>query len=160
MNKSVKYIAIGGIIAAMYVVLTYVCSLMGLSSGVVQVRFSEALCILPCFMPAAIPGLFVGCLLSNLLTGCALWDVVFGSLATLIGACGTYLLRKNRFLAAVPPIMANTIIVPFVLRLVYEVPDAMWLLFLTVFIGEFISIGILGELLYSVIKKYGRRLWE
>lgn len=160
MNKSVKYIAIGGIIAAMYVVLTYVCSLMGLSSGVVQVRFSEALCILPCFMPAAIPGLFVGCLLSNLLTGCALWDVVFGSLATLIGACGTYLLRKNRFLAAVPPIMANTIIVPFVLRLVYEVPDAMWFLFLTVFIGEFISIGILGELLYSVIKKYGRRLWE
>lgn len=160
MNKSVKYIAIGGIIAAMYVVLTYVCSLMGLSSGAVQVRFSEALCILPCFMPAAIPGLFVGCLLSNLLTGCALWDVVFGSLATLIGACGTYLLRKNRFLAAVPPIMANTIIVPFVLRLVYEVPDAMWFLFLTVFIGEFISIGILGELLYSVIKKYGRRLWE
>ncbi len=160
MNKSVKYIAIGGIIAAMYVVLTYVCSLMGLSSGVVQVRFSEALCILPCFMPAAIPGLFVGCLLSNLLTGCALWDVVFGSLATLIGACGTYLLRKNRFLAAVPPIMANTIIVPFVLRLVYEVPDAMWFLFLTIFIGEFISIGILGELLYSVIKKYGRRLWE
>jgi len=159
LNKSVKYIALGGMIAALYVVLTYICNLLGLASGVIQVRFSEMLCVLPCFFPAAIPGLFVGCLLSNILTGCALWDVVFGSIATLIGALGTYAFRKNRFLAVIPPIAANTIIVPFVLRYVYGAPDAMWFLFLTVFAGEFISVGILGLILHAAMKKYGNHTW-
>ncbi|MCP2867106.1 QueT transporter family protein, partial [Salmonella enterica] len=63
-----------------------------LASGAIQVRISEALCVLPFFTPAAIPGLFLGCLLSNLLTGCIIWDVVFGSLATLLGALGTWLI--------------------------------------------------------------------
>ena len=94
-RKKLVNFAVGAIIAALYVVLTYLASAMGLSSGVIQVRFSEALTILPIFTPAAIHGLFVGCLLSNLLTGCALWDVVFGSLATLLGAIFTYLLRRS-----------------------------------------------------------------
>lgn len=74
------------LIAAMYVVLTWVANLLRLANGVIQVRFSEALTILPFFTPAAIPGLFVGCIISNTITGSAIWDILFGSLATLIGA--------------------------------------------------------------------------
>ena len=86
----------GAMIAALYVVLTFIANLAGLASGVIQVRLSEALTILPVFTAAAVPGLAVGCVLANLLTGCAIWDVVFGSLATLIGAVGTRLLRKKK----------------------------------------------------------------
>lgn len=82
-------------IAALYVVLTYITNLLGLASGTIQVRFSEALCILPVFTPAAIPGLFIGCLISNLITGGIIWDIIFGSIATLLGALGTYFLRKR-----------------------------------------------------------------
>ena len=88
-NKKVLLIVQAALIAAIYVVLTYFISAFNLASGAIQVRISEALTILPVFTPAAIPGLFIGCLLSNLLTGCMPLDVVFGSLATQIGACGT-----------------------------------------------------------------------
>ena len=106
-NKKVLLIVQAALIAAIYVVLTYFISAFNLASGAIQVRISEALTILPVFTPAAIPGLFIGCLLSNLLTGCMPLDVVFGSLATLIGACGTYALRKHKWLAPLPPIVAN-----------------------------------------------------
>ena len=92
-NKKVLFITQGAVIAAIYVVLTYIVSLLGLTNGVIQVRLSEALTILPVFTPAAIPGLVVGCVISNILTGAVIWDVIFGSLATLIGAIGTYMLR-------------------------------------------------------------------
>ena len=128
----VKTLTIGGAIAALYVVLTLVANAFGLASGAIQVRLSEALTILPCFTAAAIPGLTVGCVLANLITGCALWDVVFGSLATLIGAAGTYLLRKKPLLAWIPPVLSNAIIVPIVLQKVYGVPDSFWYLMLTV----------------------------
>ena len=85
-NSKALLVATGGVIAALYVVLTVIANALGLASGAIQVRFSEALTILPVFTPAAIPGLTVGCVLANLITGCAPWDVVFGSLATLIGA--------------------------------------------------------------------------
>ena len=112
-NKKVLFITQGAVIAAIYVVLTYIVSLLGLTNGVIQVRLSEALTILPVFTPAAIPGLVVGCVISNILTGAVIWDVIFGSLATLIGAVGTYLLRKrHRILYPLPPIIANTVIVP------------------------------------------------
>ena len=94
-NKKVLFITQGAVIAAIYVVLTYLVNLLGLANGVIQVRLSEALTILPVFTPAAIPGVFIGCLISNLINGAVIWDVIFGSLATLVGAIGTYLL-KNR----------------------------------------------------------------
>ncbi|MBR5930443.1 MAG: QueT transporter family protein [Lachnospiraceae bacterium] len=156
---TVKNLAIGGLIAALYVVFTLIASALGLSSGVIQVRFSEALCILPVFTPAAIPGLFVGCIIANLLSGAIVWDVVFGSIATLIGAIGTYLLRKNRWLAAIPPILSNMIIVPFILYFAYKVGGGIWILFLTVGAGEVISAGILGELLYSALNKH-RKIFQ
>ena len=149
----VKTLTIGGAIAALYVVLTLVANAFGLASGAIQVRLSEALTILPCFTAAAVPGLTVGCILANIITGCALWDVVFGSLATLIGAAGTYLLRKKTLLAWIPPVLSNAIIVPIVLQKVYGVPDSFWYLMLTVGAGEVIACGILGLLLYKALSK-------
>ena len=141
-------------IAALYVVLTVFINAFNLASGAIQVRISEALTILPYFTPAAIPGLFVGCLISNLVTGCLPMDVVFGSLATLIGAIGTYLLRKYKFAAPVSPILANMAIIPFVLLYVYNLTDAYWFLVVTVGIGEVISCGLLGMILLFALEPY------
>lgn len=146
-------------IAALYIVLTFIANVLGLASGAIQVRFSEALTILPYFTPAAIPGLFTGCLLSNILTGCALPDIIFGSLATLIGALLTRKLRKNKWMAPVPPIAANAIIVPLVLLYAYGVRP-LWLSFITVTAGEIISCGVLGMLLLSALQKYASRLFD
>ena len=154
MNSKTKTLTYGAVIAALYVALTMLSNLFGLANGAVQLRLSEVLTILPAFTASAIPGLAVGCLLSNLLTGCALWDVVFGTVATLIGAIGTRLIGKNnKFLATIPPILSNAIIIPFVLQSVYGVEDGFWYLFATVGLGEILSCGVLGCLLYTVLKK-------
>ncbi len=146
-------ITMGGVIAALYVVLTYVANLFGLASGAIQVRLSEALTILPVFTPAAIPGLTIGCVLANWVTGCLPWDIVFGSLATLIGAVGTRVLKKNPYIAWIPPVVSNMAIVPIVLQKVYGLTDAWWYLVLTVGAGEVISCGVLGLLLYQSLKR-------
>lgn len=105
-QSNTLFLAQSAMIAAIYVVLTVI--LAPFSYGEVQVRVSEALTILPVFTPAAIPGLFVGCLISNILGGCILPDIIFGSIATLLGACFTYLLRnRNKFLAPLPPIISK-----------------------------------------------------
>lgn len=152
----IKYLAQASIIAALYVVFTLIANAAGLASGVIQVRISEALTVLPFFTPAAIPGLFLGCLLSNIIGGCVIWDIIFGSLATLLGALGTYAIRKKLpdWCAAIPPILANTLIVPFVLSYAYEVPDSIPFLMLTVGAGEVISCGILGILLLKLLKPH------
>ena len=149
-RNQTREIAFGGIIAALYVILTYVANAFGLASGVIQVRISEALTILPVFTVAAVPGVTIGCLLANLLTGCAFWDIVFGSAATLLGAIGTRLLRKHPYIAWIPPVVSNMAIIPVVLQKVYNVPDAWWYLVITVGIGEVISCGVLGIMLYQV----------
>lgn len=153
-NKNVRFITQAALIAAIYVVLTIFISAFNLASGAIQVRISEALTILPYFTPAAIPGLWIGCLLSNLLTGCMPFDVVFGSLATLLGAVGTYLLRKNKWLAPIPPIVSNTLIVPFVLAYVYNAKGTIPFFMLTVGIGEVISCYVLGSILLNVLNRY------
>lgn len=153
-NNRIIKITQAAAIAAIYVALTYASAALGISSGAIQVRLSEALTILPYFTPAAIPGLFVGCVLANTLTGCALWDIIFGSLATLIGAVFTYLLRKRKWLAPIPPILANTVIVPFVLTYAYGVPDGIPFLMATVGAGEIISCGVLGMILLLALDKY------
>ena len=152
-NNTAMKLAFGGVIAALYVVLTLVANAFGLASGAIQVRISEALTILPVFTAAAVPGLTVGCVLANLITGCAPWDVVFGSLATLIGAAGTRLLKDHPYVAWIPPVVSNMAIVPIVLQQVYGVPDAWWYLVLTVGAGEVISCGVLGLLLYKAASK-------
>lgn len=158
-HQSVLFLAQGAMIAAIYVVLTLVFA--PFSYGEVQVRISEALTILPLFTPAAIPGLFVGCLISNILGGCVLPDIIFGSLATLIGAIGTYMLRRqNKFLAPLPPIIANVLIVPFVLRYAYQVPLPIPFMMLTVGIGEVISCGVLGMILHTALNKYRHTIFK
>ena len=154
MNKKTKLVTQGAMIAALYVVLTLIANAFGLANYAIQVRFSEALTILPFFTPVAIPGLFVGCILSNILTGCMPLDTVFGSIATLLGALGTYLisnkLKHNKaaqYLAPVPPIVANTLIIPFVLAYVYKFEGSIPYFMLTVVIGEIISCGVLGLIL-------------
>ncbi len=153
-DKKVLLTTQAAMIAALYVVLTLLANALGLANYAVQVRFSEALTVLPFFTPAAIPGLTAGCILSNLLTGCLPLDVVFGSLATLLGATGTYLLRKHMWAAPLPPIAANTLIVPFVLAYVYRFEGSIPYFMLTVGIGEIISCGILGMILMGVLSKY------
>lgn len=160
MNKKVLFIVHAAVIAALYVVLTLFANVLGLASYAIQVRFSEALTILPFFTPAAIPGLFVGCILSNLLTGCVPLDVLFGSLATLLGALGTYYLRRfTKWLAPLCPIIANTLIVPFVLAYVYRFEGSIPYFMLTVGIGEIISCGILGMILLNVLQKYRKYIF-
>lgn len=160
MKKSkVLFVTQAAMIAALYVVLTLIANALGLSSQAIQVRFSEALTILPFFTAAAIPGLFVGCLISNLLTGAIIWDIVFGSLATLLGAVGTYLLRKHKWMAPLPPILANTVIVPFILYFAYQIPGSIPFFMLTVGVGEVISCGLLGMLLLNLLNRYKKVLF-
>lgn len=156
--KRAKFLTTAAIIAAIYVVLTMITNMLGLASGAIQIRISECLCILPVFTPAAIPGVFLGCLISNILCGCVVWDVIFGSLATLIGAVFTYLLRNNKYLSVVPPILSNTVIIPFVLKFAYGIPGSVWYFFVTVGLGEIISCGVLGILLYNCFKKYEKHI--
>ena len=122
--------------------------------GPVQFRISEALCILPYFTPAAVPGVFLGCLLSNLLCGAAGLDIIFGSLATLIGAVGSYALRREKWLVCLPPILSNTVIIPWVLRYAYGSADLIPLAMLTVGIGEILAIGVLGNILLHALERH------
>lgn len=175
MNRKVLFTAHAAIIAALYVVLTFAASLLGLASQAIQIRFSEALTILPFFTPAAVPGLFVGCFLANLLIGSMPLDTLFGSIATLLGALGTYWIghvprakRKNgqpapgwqKWLAPLPPILANTLIVPFVLAYVYQLEGTIPYFMLTVGIGEVISCGVLGLMLFTALNRFQRHLFS
>ena len=157
-NKSTLFLVQAAMIGAIYVVLTV--AFAPISFGEVQIRFAEALTILPFFTPAAVPGLFVGCLIANILGGAILPDIIFGSLATLIGAVGTYLLRKqSKYLAPVPPIVANMLIVPFVLRYGYGVNLPIPLMMLTVGAGEVISAGVIGLILLNVLYKNRQKMF-
>lgn len=158
-NKKVLFLVQAAMIAAIYVVLTIIFAPFGF--GEIQVRIAEALTILPVFTPAAIPGLFVGCLIGNILGGAILPDIIFGSLATFVGAVFTYLLRnKSKYLAPLPPIISNTIIVPFVLRYAYGINLPIPFMMLTVGVGEIISCGILGIIVYGALHKYRHRIFK
>ena len=155
MKKSTSQLTQGAVIAALYVIFTLLSNAFGLSSGVIQLRVSEALYAIAIFSPSAILGLFVGCLLSNIIVGGILIDVIFGSIATLIGAFFTYKLRKYPFYALIPPILSNAIIIPPILKFAYGFEGSVWYFVLTVGIGEFLSCGVLGYFLYLALKKTG-----
>lgn len=154
-NSKAQFLARGAAVAALYVGLTMLSTAVGLSSGVIQLRLGEILMVLPAFMPAAIPGLFIGCILANVLSGCLMLDVLFGSIATLIGAVGAWLIRRApRVLLPLPAILANTAIVPFILYFVYRADGSLPFFFLTVFLGELLSAGVGGYLLATALRKY------
>lgn len=166
-NSHALFMAQAAMIAAIYVVLTFIANAFGLANHAIQVRISEALTILPYFTPAAIPGLLIGCLISNILTGCILPDIIFGSFATLIGALGTYALRKWKWCAPVTPVLANTLIVPLVLIYGYGfLIEGVSTVYcygyyaLTVGIGEIISCGIFGMILLFTLEKHTDRIFS
>ena len=159
-KPKVLFVAQAALIAAIYVVLTYFINAFNLASGAIQVRISEALTILPFFTPAPIPGLTIGCFLSNLLTGCLPMDILFGSLATLLGAVGSYCLRKYKWLVPLPPIVANTLIVPYVLAYVYGAEGSIPFFMITVGIGEVISCYVLGGILLNALLPYRNILFK
>ncbi len=181
-SQNIANLTHAAVIAALYIVLTLLSNAFGLASQAIQLRLSEALTILPYFTPAAIPGLFVGCLLGNLLTGSAPWDVVCGALATLLGAAGTRIVgqmivqkktaprqsaaqRQSAaagnpmspllpVLLTLPPILTNTLIIPFVLAYVYRLEGSVPLFMMSVGLGEILSCGVLGMLLFGLLRKY------
>ncbi len=159
-RKHIRCLCEAALIASIYVILTYLCAAVGMSSGAIQLRLSEALCILAIFTPSAVPGVALGCFMANLLTGCALWDIVFGSLASLVGMLGCRALKKYPYLAPVPYALANMIVIPFVVKLVYGAPEALPLFFLTVGIGEILSVFGAGIPLYLVLKKHSNLIFK
>ncbi len=162
MKKKTGNITRIAVIAAAYTAIT--CAFAFAASGVIQVRVAEALCILPYFTPYAIPGITLGCLLSNVLTGAmtggiVILDVIFGTFATFVGAVGSYLLRRWKWLVPIPPIAANVLIIPQVLKFVYGADEAVPFLMLTVGIGEIISVGVLGMILLFALEKHKNKLF-
>ncbi len=154
-RRKTSFLTQSAVIGALYVILTEISALMGISSGIIQLRLSEMFCLLPVFTPAAIPGLFIGCFISNIIAGGVIWDVIFGSLATLLGAVGAYLLRKKSlYLASVPTVLANTAIVPLVLRYAYGAEGSLLFFAITVCVGEVITAGIMGTFLAKTLKKH------
>ena len=158
-DKKTLHLIYGAVIAAIYVVLTYFAWGFDLASGAIQCRFSEALTVLPYFTTAAIPGVTAGCFLANLLTGAPMPDVIFGTCATLLGALGTHALRNNRWLCALPPVVSNALIIPYVLRFAYGVPDMIPFMMLTVGAGEMIACMLFGQILISSLLPIRHRLF-
>ena len=159
-RASILYVCHAGLIAALYTVLSLFAGAVGLANGVIQLRISEALCVLPFFTPAAIPGLTVGCFLSNLLTGCLWQDVLFGSLATLIGALGARALRRVVWLIPLPTVLANTLIIPPVLAYAYHFEGGIPYFMLTVGIGEILSAYVCGMILFFALCRYAKALFK
>ena len=160
MKKNVLFITQAAVIAAIYVVLTMIAAGFDLASGMIQVRFSEALTVLPYFTPSAIPGLAIGCLISNTVTGCMVPDIIFGTLATLIGAIGSWYLRRSKILVTIPPVIANALIIPFILTYAYHIPGGIPLQMLTVGAGEVISCVVIGSVLLRALAPVSRYIFD
>lgn len=156
-RNTLRYITEASAIAALYTVVTIAIGPLG--SAAIQCRIPEAFCVLAIFTPAAIPGMTIGCLVSNVATGCLWQDILFGTLATLIGAIGARLLRHIWWLAPLPTVAANTIMIPWVLAYAYQAPEGIGFLMLTVGIGEVISAYVLGIALYFALRKNARYIF-
>lgn len=159
-NKKTMFVVKAGVIAAVYVVLTLISAMFGLSSGVIQVRISEALSFLPFITSAAVPGLTIGCLISNVIAGGVPQDIIFGSFATLLGTLCAFWMGKlfrwhqniGLYLSTIPNVITNTLIVPWVLKFAYGSEDAVWFMMLTVGVGELIACIGLGSILITAFK--------
>ncbi|MBP2071252.1 QueT transporter family protein [Thermoanaerobacterium butyriciformans] len=154
MNRRTKKIVYGALIAAVYAVVTV--ALAPISYGQIQVRVAEALTIMPFFSSYSIFGLFVGCIIANMIGGNGIFDVVFGSLATLISAVITYYigksnLRYKRYLAPLPPVIINAVIIGIELNVVFNLPLVASMLW--VGLGEMIACYVLGLPLLLYIDK-------
>ncbi|WP_434577781.1 QueT transporter family protein [Thermoanaerobacterium thermosaccharolyticum] len=154
MNKKTKKIVYGALIAALYAVMTI--ALAPISYGQIQVRVAEALTVLPFFSSYSILGLFVGCIIANMVGGNGIFDIVFGSLATLISAVITYYIGKSnlkykRYLAPLPPVVINAVIIGIELNVVFKLPLVASMLW--VGLGEMVACYVLGLPLLLYIDK-------
>lgn len=150
-DEKVIHMVQAAMIAAVYVALTL--PIQPIAYGPIQFRVSEALTILPYFTSAAIPGVTIGCFLSNILMGAPLPDIIFGTLATLIGTVFSRMLRRQKFLVCIPPILSNALIIPWVLKFAYEFEDAVPFMMLTVGAGEVLAAGVLGTMLLLALER-------
>ncbi|KYH35583.1 queuosine precursor transporter QueT [Clostridium tepidiprofundi DSM 19306] len=155
-NSKAKKIAFTALIAAIYAAVTY--SLTFISFGVVQFRIAEGLTVLPYFSPLAIPGLFLGCIISNIISPIGIPDLILGSLATLIAAVLTYLIGKSnikgkKFLAPLPPVIINAIMIGIMLKVLYVPEMPLYLCMLQVGFGEIVCCYGLGIPLMHAIEK-------
>ncbi len=153
-DSNIRFLCRTSLIAALYVLLTSISAAVGLSSGPVQLRLSEALCFFAVFTPAAVPGVALGCFVSNILTACPLWDIVLGTLASLIGMIGCRALRKFPYLAAALYALANIVAIPLLQAYVYSVEEALPLLFLFAAVGELLAVYGAGVPIYLTLKKH------
>ena len=157
-TQATRRLARGAVIAALYTALTLL--LAPISYGQFQVRLSEAMTLLPILLPEAVPALAVGCLLSNILGGCTIFDIVFGTLATLLAALCTRRLRGKFWLAAAMPVLFNGVIVGAVVHYCYSPAFPLLLCMLTVAIGEAIACMIVGPLLIGALRRIPGRVFE
>ena len=152
LDKKTLFLVQSAVIAALYAALTL--AFAPISYGLMQVRISEALSVLPLYTPAGVPGLFLGCLLANLIGGMGVYDVVFGSLATLLAAGCTWLLRnRSRYLAPLPTILFNAVIVGAMMAFLFDVGESFGLCMLYVGAGEAIACYALGVPLTFALDK-------
>lgn len=168
-HNRILFLCQAAMIAALYVALTYLANALGLASGAIQFRLSEVLAVLPFFTPAAIPGLYIGCLLANILTACAPLDIALGPVATLLGALGAYFLSKmpvkwNKWVAPIPNILFNIVIVTIVVFFCYTnpaemVPATIPVIAGGVAIGEVVTGYGLGILLLLALDPVKERLF-
>lgn len=156
----VKQLAWGALIGAMYAFITY--AALPLSSDLIQLRVSEALCILPYFTFSAVPGLFIGCVIGNILCASAIWDVVFGSLATLAAAYLTYLMGRrkiNRFLAPLPAVVLNALVIGALFSYVYQIGAPFAVCAAYVGAGQALACYALGMPLFFIIDRLKDKLF-
>ena len=155
-NKGLRYLIQGAIIAALYVALTLIFA--PISFGAVQVRVSEMLCVLPFFTPAAVPGLFIGCLIGNTMgPNLGIWDIVAGSLATLLSAFLASRI-KNKWLVPLPAVLINAVVVGILLNQVLNLP--LWASMLSVGVGQVVACYVLGLPLLLVLQRYGKNIFK
>ena len=164
-SPRIRFMTRAGIIAALYVAATLL--LAPISYGAVQCRVSEAMCLLPALTPAAVPGLAIGCLIANLLGSGVWYDVVFGTLATTLAALLTRKLAKKPFLASLPPVVFNGVIVGCVVYFAYEFVPAtgvqaapLLITMLSVAVGEAVACCVLGLLLLAALKKLPAKMFK
>ncbi len=154
MKRDLQKLTRAAVIASLYIALTILSNILGLSQGVIQLRLSEALVLLPVIFPESVWGLFIGCLLANIVTGCVVWDIIFGSLATLTGAFFTLKLKGHRFFASLMPVISNALVVPLVLKYAYNLGSAWWVLCLGVVLSEAVTSFVFAPVLIKKLEKH------
>jgi uncharacterized membrane protein len=151
-----RFLVQAAVIAAIYVVLTLVFAPISYGESLIEFRISEMLTVLPFYTPAAIPGLFIGVIISNMFSPVGALDVIFGSLATLIAAYLSYKMPKKA-LVPIPPIVINALVIGPMLHYVYDLP--LLLIILSILIGQIVTCYGLGMVLMLVLDKYKKYLF-